>query len=257
MLLTIKTPYTCMGFQVTSMQARQLIDEAYQMAVSTLNEEDSNNPLFCPPFDLPDVSEFDEAPDNSEFVIGPAASKNIEDLPAVEDLFQQDVPFSSEIEYPDPLSEDPAPVEPISDPDSLTYPLSDVLKKFQPETAKEKAPAASEEGIEAATKSDEDTKTAPVFYKGMLLIRCPKCGNTWGACYHEAIKQYHCKCGNAIPLKDLKKVFLKCTCGRAYKYMTNIEEEQFSFPCYGCKKEIQLFRGKDAYYTAGRDDTAE
>ena len=39
--------------------------------------------------------------------------------------------------------------------------------------------------------------------------------------------------------------------------MTNIEEEQFSFPCYGCKKEIQLFRGKDAYYTAGRDDTAE
>lgn len=184
-------------------------------------------------------------------------SKNIEDLPAVEDLFQQDVPFSSEIEYPDPLSEDPAPVEPISDPDSLTYPLSDVLKKFQPETAKEKAPAASEEGIEAATKSDEDTKTAPVFYKGMLLIRCPKCGNTWGACYHEAIKQYHCKCGNAIPLKDLKKVFLKCTCGRAYKYMTNIEEEQFSFPCYGCKKEIQLFRGKDAYYTAGRDDTAE
>lgn len=165
--------------------------------------------------------------------------------------------FSSEIEYPDPLSEDPAPVEPISDPDSLTYPLSDVLKKFQPETAKEKAPAASEEGIEAATKSDEDTKTAPVFYKGMLLIRCPKCGNTWGACYHEAIKQYHCKCGNAIPLKDLKKVFLKCTCGRAYKYMTNIEEEQFSFPCYGCKKEIQLFRGKDAYYTAGRDDTAE
>lgn len=209
MLLTIKTPYTCMEFQVTSMQARQLIDEAYQMAVSTLNEEDSNNPLFCPPFDLPDVSEFDEAPDNSEFVIGPAASKNIEDLPAVEDLFQQDVPFSSEIEYPDPLSEDPAPVEPISDPDSLTYPLSDVLKKFQPETAKEKAPAASEEGIEAATKS------------------------------------------------DLKKVFLKCTCGRAYKYMTNIEEEQFSFPCYGCKKEIQLFRGKDAYYTAGRDDTAE
>lgn len=154
-----------MEFQVTSMQARQLIDEAYQMAVSTLNEEDSNNPLFCPPFDLPDVSEFDEAPDNSEFVIGPAASKNIEALPAVEDLFQQDVPFSSEIEYPDPLSEDPAPVEPISDPDSLTYPLSDVLKKFQPETAKEKAPAASEEGIEAATKSDEDTKTAPVFYK--------------------------------------------------------------------------------------------
>ena len=61
MLLTIKTPYTCMEFQVTSMQARQLIDEAYQMAVSTLNEEDSNNPLFCPPFDLPDVSEFDEA----------------------------------------------------------------------------------------------------------------------------------------------------------------------------------------------------
>lgn len=148
-------------------------------------------------------------------------------------------------------------MEPISDPDSLTYPLSDVLKKFQPETAKEKAPAASEEGIEAATKSDEDTKTAPVFYKGMLLIRCPKCGNTWGACYHKAIKQCHCKCGNAIPLKDLKKVFLKCTCGRAYKYMTNIEEEQFSFPCYGCKKEIQLFRGKDAYYTAGRDDTAE
>lgn len=45
MLLTIKTPYTCMEFQVTSMQARQLIDEAYQMAVSTLNEEDSNNPL--------------------------------------------------------------------------------------------------------------------------------------------------------------------------------------------------------------------
>ena len=87
MLLTIKTPYTCMEFQVTSMQARQLIDEAYQMAVSTLNEEDSNNPLFCPPFDLPDVSEFDEAPDNSEFVIGPAASKNIEALPAVEDLF--------------------------------------------------------------------------------------------------------------------------------------------------------------------------
>lgn len=184
MLLTIKTPYTCMEFQVTSMQARQLIDEAYQMAVSTLNEEDSNNPLFCPPFDLPDVSEFDEAPDNSEFVIGPAASKNIEALPAVEDLFQQDVPFSSEIEYPDPLSEDPAPVEPISDPDSLTYPLSDVLKKFQPETAKEKAPAA-------------------------------------------------------------------------YKYMTNIEEEQFRFPCYGCKKEIQLFRDKDAYYTAGREDTAE
>ena len=28
MLLTIKTPYTCMEFQVTSMQARQLIDEA-------------------------------------------------------------------------------------------------------------------------------------------------------------------------------------------------------------------------------------
>ena len=255
--VSYKTPYTCMEFQVTSMQARQLIDEAYQMAVSTLNEEDSNNPLFCPPFDLPDVSEFDEAPDNSEFVIGPAASKNIEALPAVEDLFQQDVPFSSEIEYPDPLSEDPAPVEPISDPDSLTYPLSDVLKKFQPETAKEKAPAASEEGIEAATKSDEDTKTAPVFYKGMLLIRCPKCGNTWGACYHEAIKQCHCKCGNAIPLKDLKKVFLKCTCGMAYKYMTNIEEEQFRFPCYGCKKEIQLFRDKDAYYTAGREDTAE
>lgn len=37
MLLTIKTPYTCMEFQVTSMQARQLIQCVVKPLALALN----------------------------------------------------------------------------------------------------------------------------------------------------------------------------------------------------------------------------
>lgn len=74
-------------------------------------------------------------------------------------------------------------------------------------------------------------------YKGFLLIKCEECGKIKGFCSKHEITYHQCECGHRTELRDLRPMHLNCKCGNHYKYMTNIQDENFEYTCFnsGCQ----------------------
>lgn len=94
-------------------------------------------------------------------------------------------------------------------------------------------------------------KSEPEDYKGFLLIRCEECGKLKGFCAKQPISEYRCDCGHTTKLHDLKAAHLKCKCGSQFTYNTNINDEQFDYPCLHCGSPVDLAlnRRGDTYVT--------
>ena len=79
-------------------------------------------------------------------------------------------------------------------------------------------------------------------YKGLLYIRCDKCGRRQGFFKEQPTSDYYCKqCGTYTPLKDLKKIKFKCpNCENSVFYMTNIKDSRFVMNCHRCQSPVDI-----------------
>ena len=79
-------------------------------------------------------------------------------------------------------------------------------------------------------------------YKGFLYIKCPSCGKIKAFCTKEEVRGFHCfDCNADVPFyQPLVPVYADCSCGRHFKYMTNIEDADFQIKCLSCGNEIKV-----------------
>lgn len=78
-------------------------------------------------------------------------------------------------------------------------------------------------------------------YKGFLLIKCEHCGETRGFCAKQPIDEYKCNsCGEKTKLKDLRRLFMDCECGRHSKYYTNETAEVVTHNCIECGSPVDM-----------------
>ncbi len=77
-------------------------------------------------------------------------------------------------------------------------------------------------------------------YKGFLLVKCESCGKVRGFCSQSPVTRFTCNCGHYTELHNLRAVRLRCKCGSAFTYRTNITEERFDFPCFNCGNPVDL-----------------
>ncbi len=91
-------------------------------------------------------------------------------------------------------------------------------------------------------------------YSGFLLIECKSCKAVRGFYAKRNETSYFCGCGARTQLDDLKPAFLTCrSCGKDFKYMTNITESRFSYNCMDCGTRIEavINSRRNAFVTLG------
>lgn len=98
-----------------------------------------------------------------------------------------------------------------------------------------KAPAPPKAPAKTEGKSDEG-------FKGFLWIKCSACGKVKGLCAKFPMTHFICnECKAETQLRDLRMAHVRCSCcGRSYDYKTNIAEEQFMIPCFGCTAPVDM-----------------
>lgn len=89
-------------------------------------------------------------------------------------------------------------------------------------------------------------------YNCFLLVKCERCGTKKAFFPRHKIRYYDCACGGRTQLRDLKPLYLRCKCGKEYKYKTNVDEQEFTMRCLSCGRsvKIRLNRAQTAYVTA-------
>lgn len=108
---------------------------------------------------------------------------------------------------------------------------------------------------------DEQKKEPPRFskimnhddgYIGFVKIKCDHCGMIRSTSLRKRTKTFRCACGELTRLHDLRPLFTDCgTCGKHFKYLTNLEDEELTVECLECKQpvKIRLNNRKTAYVT--------
>ena len=89
-------------------------------------------------------------------------------------------------------------------------------------------------------------------YKGFLIIKCEHCGAIKAFCAKKDLYGYRCDdCKQVTPLENLRPMYLKCKCGKEFRYKTNLAEEAFSHKCIECGAPVDLVlnKRKTAYVT--------
>lgn len=116
-----------------------------------------------------------------------------------------------------------------------------------PEPESQEAPAADcrpDEPEKTAAPHQSITRTAvkkPDGVKGLLRLRCPECGNTFGTFLREYQSEVECKCGRRIDLTaPLEKYRFTCPCCEKETWgITNIEGADISIKCK-CDMDVNL-----------------
>lgn len=81
----------------------------------------------------------------------------------------------------------------------------------------------------------------PEGAKGLMRLRCPKCGDEFVAFTKDYRTEWTCKeCGAKFSLENTALFEYDCSCGRHTYGQTNIESPDFSYPCGDCGKETTL-----------------
>lgn len=91
-------------------------------------------------------------------------------------------------------------------------------------------------------------------YKGFLYVKCGHCGETRGFCAKQPIDEYKCNgCGEKIKLKDLRRMFVDCECGRHSRYYTNETAEVVTHNCIECGAPVDMMLNsrRTAYVSIG------
>lgn len=82
---------------------------------------------------------------------------------------------------------------------------------------------------------------APAGAKGLMRLKCPKCGDVFVAFTKDYRTEWTCKaCGARFSLENTALFEYDCSCGRHTYGRTNIEDSDFSYPCGDCGKATTL-----------------
>ena len=82
---------------------------------------------------------------------------------------------------------------------------------------------------------------APAGAKGLMRLKCPKCGDVFVAFTKGYRTEWTCKaCGARLSLENTALFEYDCSCGRHTYGRTNIEDADFSYPCGDCGKATTL-----------------
>ena len=82
---------------------------------------------------------------------------------------------------------------------------------------------------------------APAGAKGLMRLKCPKCGDVFVAFTKDYRTEWTCKaCGERFSLENTALFEYNCSCGRHTYGRTNIEDADFSYPCGDCGKATTL-----------------
>lgn len=91
-------------------------------------------------------------------------------------------------------------------------------------------------------------------YKGFMIIECENCGAVKGFCAKQPTYSYKCNdCGEETPLEELRPMYMRCKCGKDYRYLTNLKTNMFTKDCISCGApvDMELNGRKTAYVTIG------
>ena len=74
------------------------------------------------------------------------------------------------------------------------------------------------------------------LYKGFLWIRCDGCGRVRGVNVKMPTSEFNCACGAKMPLAGSKAAAFSCSsCGKSFRYRTNLRVSSFEIECLNCK----------------------
>ena len=96
-------------------------------------------------------------------------------------------------------------------------------------------------------------------YRGFLIIKCRQCGDEHAFCTKTPMKSSTCsKCGATTTFNVMRPAFTHCECGKDFRYMTNIEDKNFTYTCFQCGSPVEMeLNGKgNAFVTINRRDEA-
>ena len=89
-------------------------------------------------------------------------------------------------------------------------------------------------------------------FRGFLMIECEECRAVKAFCAKRELYAFRCdKCGHETPLENLLPMFMRCKCGRQFRYKTNLTAPEFSHNCLDCESpvDMRLNRRRTAYVT--------
>ena len=89
-------------------------------------------------------------------------------------------------------------------------------------------------------------------YKGFLMVKCEECGAVKAFCAKRETYGFKCdKCGAQTPLEKLRPMFMRCKCGKEFRYKTNLTEKYVTHTCISCHApvDMELNRRETAYVT--------
>ena len=177
--------------------------------------------------------------------------------------------------------------DPKFDINNKVYNINDIVDKaeglkFPPEEEQEDDPTTEDKGVEEPEQEEQPEDFGKLLdeydqkrkrqwndtpqnakpdggkYKGFLLIKCDHCGEVRGFCAKQPIDEYRCNgCGEKTKLKDLRRMFMDCECGRHSRYYTNETAEVVTHNCIECGAPVDMMLNsrRTAYVSIGGGST--
>ena len=165
-------------------------------------------------------------------VIQEQTEKAEQNAAALQAVIQEQTEKAEQQEPEEPAEPEPpetAPDEPEESPPSHDDALDAI--RYRPDLASFKL-VPSETPQKAATS---------VGAKGLMRLKCPKCGDVFVAFTKDYRTEWTCKvCGERFSLENTALFEYDCSCGRHTYGRTNIEDADFSYPCGDCGKATTL-----------------
>lgn len=79
------------------------------------------------------------------------------------------------------------------------------------------------------------------FIKGPVYMRCPHCGHIYNRILKDWQENYCCpRCKMVVSFCQMRKVTVRCRCGRWYFYLTNMTGMYFSLRCPHCHRTVAV-----------------
>ena len=96
-------------------------------------------------------------------------------------------------------------------------------------------------GLEPKPQTQRDYKDDEGPYKGFLMVACEGCGEVKAFCAKRETYGFKCdKCGELTPLEKLRPMFMRCKCGKEFRYKTNLTDKYVTHTCISCHAPVDM-----------------